>query len=139
MRMTERLVGLKQWFEKELCEGRVMKAPAEDFDISKIARQEPRVYLAWSPTRADQTGQMRTDPGNVCPGIVIMPNASHAKYVEEKRFDRFSGVHRTQDLGQQLSVSILFSVYEPGIRLPGFIQSAESGYADMSLLQEGTE
>ena len=139
MRMTERMTRLKEWFQQELCDGRQLKAPAPDFDISKVTTQEPRVYLAWSPTRTDQTGQMRTDPGNVCPGIVIMPNAAHAKYVEEKRFDRYSNIKRPQEMGQQVSVSILFSVYEPGIRLPGFVDSVEAGRADLSLLQEGTE
>lgn len=123
MRMSERLIGLRKWLETELCKGRQMKAPAPDFNIGEIITQEPRVYLAWAPTRTDQTGNMRTDPVNVCPGIVVMPNHAHAKYVEEKRFDRYNNVHRNQNLGQTLSVSILFSVYEPGIRLPGFVES----------------
>jgi hypothetical protein len=44
-------------------------------------------------------------------------------------------------MGQHLSVSILFSVYEPGIRLPGFVDSVdEKGKGlDMSLIEEGTE
>ena len=37
-------------------------------------------------------------------------------------------------------MDVLFSVYEPGIRLPGFIDSANSATGlDMSLIQEGTE
>ena len=139
MRMSKRLLGLKAWVEKELCEGRQMKAPAPDFDIGKIVTQEPRTYLAWAPTRTDQTGNMRADPVNVCPGIIIMPNHAKAKYVEEKRFDRYNDVHRNQMLGQGISVSILFSVYEPGIRMPGFVESVESGKPDLTLLQEGTE
>ena len=69
-----------------------------------------------------------------------MPNAAHAKNIEEKRFDRYAGVHRPPQLAQTLSVSILFSVYEPGIRLPGFIDSADTDQGlDMSLFEEGTQ
>lgn len=141
MRTRERLIALKKWLEKELCEGRTMKAPAPNMDIGKIVRQEPRVYLAWAPARMDSTGNLREDPVSVVPGIIVMPNQSHAKYMEEKRFDRYNNIHRPPDMGQHLSVSILFSVYEPGIRLPGFISSmGENGQGmDMSLIQEGTE
>lgn len=140
MRTTERLRKLKGWIEQELCAGRMMKTPAPDMDITKIVRQEPRCFLGWQPTRPDGTGILRVDPINVCPGILVMPKPGRAKYVEEKRFDRFNNVHRPQELGQNLAVDILFSVYEPGIRLPGFIDSAESEEGlDMSLFQEGTE
>ena len=140
MRTSERLRKLKQWIEKELCEGREMKAPAPGMDITKIVRQKPQCFLAWQPTRPDETGVLRIDPINVCPGILIMPRLSNAKYVEEKRFDRYNNVHRPQELGQTLAVDILFSVYEPGVRLPGFIDSAESENGlDMSLFVEGTE
>lgn len=140
MRTTERLRKLKAWIEKELCAGRMMKAPGPDMDITKIIRQEPKCYLGWQPARPDTSGFMGSDPVNVCPGILVMPNAAHAKYVDEKRFDRYSGVHRPAELAQTFSVSILFSVYEPGVRLPGFIDSAESEEGlDMRLLMEGTE
>ena len=140
MRTSERLRKLKQWIEKELCDGREMKAPPPDMDITEIVRQKPQCFLAWQPTRPDQTGHLLVDPINVCPGILVMPRASRAKYVEEKRFDRYNNIHRPQELGQTLAVDILFSVYEPGIRLPGFIDSAESENGlDMSLLMEGTE
>ncbi len=140
MRTSERLRKLKQWIEKELCDGREMKAPPPDMDITEIVRQKPQCFLAWQPTRPDQTGHLLVDPINVCPGILVMPRASRAKYVEEKRFDRYNNIRRPQELGQTLSADILFSVYEPGIRLPGFIDSAESENGlDMSLLMEGTE
>ena len=140
MRTSERLRKLKQWIEKELCDGREMKAPPPDMDITEIVRQKPQCFLAWQPTRPDQTGHLLVDPINVCPGILVMPRASRAKYVEEKRFGRYNNIHRPQELGQTLSADILFSVYEPGIRLPGFIDSAESENGlDMSLLMEGTE
>lgn len=141
MRFTERLTGLKKWVEKELCEGRRMKAPAENMNIGEIVTQEPRCYLAWAPARIDQTGKMREDPVNVVPGIIIMPNQAYAKYMEEQRFDRYNNIHRPSLMGQHLAVSILFSVYEPGIRLPGFVDSlGDKGQGlDMSLIMEGTE
>lgn len=140
MRTSERLRKLKAWVEAELCDGRIMKAPAKDMDIAQIVRQEPRCFLAWQPSRPDVTGNLRIDPLSVCPGIVIMPKAGYVKYVEEKRFDRYNKVFRPQEMGQMLAVDILFSVYEPGIRLPGFIDGVNSGKGlDLSLLQEGTE
>lgn len=141
MRTVERLLGLKRWAVKNLCTGREMKAPAPNNNIGEIVRQEPRCYLGFAPARADSTGRLQEDPASVCPGIIIMPNNSYAKYMEEKRFDRYNNVHRPSMMGSHLSVSILFSVYEPGIRLPGFIDSVgESGQGlDMSLMIEGTE
>lgn len=141
MRTVERLQGLKTWAEKNLCKGRMMKAPAANMNIGEIVRQEPRCYLAFAPSRMDSTGILQEDPISVCPGIIIMPNASYAKYMEEKRFDRYNNVHKPSLMGSHLSVSILFSVYEPGVRLPGFIDSMdEHGKGlDMSLIMEGTE
>ena len=141
MRFSERLTGLKNWTYKELCKGRMMKAPAENMDIGTINRQEPPVYLAWAPARVDKAGNLKEIPLSTVPGILIMPNQTYAKYMEEKRFDRYNNVHRPSMMGSHLSVSILFSVYEPGIRLPGFIDSVgESGQGlDMSLMIEGTE
>lgn len=141
MRFVERLTRLKEWIEKEFCKGRNMKAPAPNMDIGQIVRQEPRCYIAWAPARMDQTGKLREDPASVVPGIIIMPNQSYAKYMEEKRFDRYNNVHRPSDLGQHLSVQVLFMVYEPGIRLRGFIDSVgEKGKGlDLSLVEEGTE
>lgn len=141
MRFSERLTGLKNWTYKELCEGRVMKAPAENMDIGTINRQEPTVYLAWAPARMDKAGNLKEIPLSTVPGILIMPNQTYAKYMEEKRFDRYNNVHRPQEMGQHLAVSILFSVYEPGVRLPGFVDSVgEKGAGlDMSLILEGTE
>lgn len=141
MRFSERLTGLKNWTYKELCKGRVMKAPAENMDIGTINRQEPKVYLAWAPARMDKAGNLKEIPLSTVPGILIMPNQTYAKYMEEKRFDRYNNVHRPQEMGQHLAVSILFSVYEPGVRLPGFVDSVgEKGAGlDTSLILEGTE
>lgn len=141
MRFSERLTGLKNWTYKELCKGRMMKAPAENMDIGTINRQEPPVYLAWAPARVDKAGNLKEVPLSTVPGILIMPNQTYAKYMEEKRFDRYNNVYRPQEMGQHLAVSILFSVYEPGVRLPGFVDSVgEKGAGlDTSLILEGTE
>lgn len=140
MRTRQRLTGLKNWVQSELCQGREMKAPSPDMDVTQILRKEPKCYLAWTPSRPDKTGFLEDDLFNACPGIIIMPRTAHAKYVEEKRFDRYNNVHRSQDLGQNLSVDILFTVYEPGTRLPGFADSAtENSGPDIGLLMEGTE
>jgi len=143
MRTKERLLGLKAWLTKELCEGREMKAPGKNMSITEINRQIPKCYLAWAPGKPDQATQQiqPQELYNVTPGIIVMPKQAYAKYMEEKRFDRYNNVHRPPDLGQHLSVDILFSVYEPGIRLPGFIDGAgEKGQGlDMSLIKDGTE
>lgn len=139
MRTTERLRGIKNWVYENLCQGREMKTCPPGMDITKIVRQEPKCFLAWQPTRPDQTGTLDPDPISVVPSILVMPNLSKGKFMEEKRFDRYNDVRRPKELGQTLSVSILFSVYEPGVRLPGFIDSAENGAYDMSRLEEGTE
>ena len=106
MRFSERLTGLKKWTYKELCKGRMMKAPAENMDIGTINRQEPPVYLAWAPARVDKAGNLKEIPLSTVPGILIMPNQTYAKYMEEKRFDRYNNVHRPQEMGQHLAVSI---------------------------------
>lgn len=141
MRMTERLTRLKEWVTAELCEGREMKAPGKQMNIADVQRQTPKCYLAWGPSRMDKTGQIYDDSISVVPGIVIMPNQAYAKYMEEKRFDRYNNIHRPQELGQHLSVSILFCVYEPGTRLPGFanLAGSQGQGIDMTLIEEGTE
>ena len=141
MRTTERLRGLKTWVEANLCSGREMKAPAPNGTILEIVRQEPRCYLGWAPARKDTTGFFVDDPSSVCPGIIIMPKQAYAKYMEEKRFDRYNNVHRPSLMGSHLTVDMLFSVYEPGTRLPGVIDSADANGQgmDMSLIMEGTE
>jgi len=135
LRTRKRLKGLQDWLQKNLCAGRMMKAPAPDMDITKILRQEPQVYVAWFPSRPDAAARHNNPAQNVCPSILIMPSTSKMKDMEEKRFDRYNNVHRPKELGQTLAVSILFSVYEPGIRLPGFIDDPR----DQTKIIEGTE
>lgn len=142
MRTRQRLIALKDWVQKTICDGREMKTPARDAngreDVAAIARQTPVACLGFYPARPDNSGVLRVDPLNVCPGIIISQIPDNAKYVEEQRFDRYSGVHRTQELGQWLNINMLLCIYEPGIRLPGFVQSADAKL-DMSKLVEGTE
>lgn len=140
MRTSERLRGLKKWLIEEACKGREMKAPGKKMDLGQIITVEPTCYLAWAPSRLDK-GQFQTEAETICPGLLIMPKKAFTKYTEEKRFDRYSNIHRPQEMGQHLAVDILFSVYEPGTRLPGFIDSIkETGEgADMSLILEATE
>lgn len=140
MRFSERFKGLKSWTYDELCKGRSMKAPAENMDIGTIQRQEPTVHIAWAPGRTDKAGNLLEIPMSTVPGILVMPNPAYAKYMEEKRFDRYNNIHRPQEMGQHLAVSILFSVYEPGIRLPGFVIMGEKGEGlDPTLILDGTE
>jgi hypothetical protein len=145
MRTTERLRKLKIWIEKNLCEGREMKAPAPGMKIDQIIRREPTVYMGWAPDKIDSVNgfisENAQDVSNVCPCIIVMPNQTYAKYMEERRFDRYNNVHRPSMMGQHLAVSILFCLYEPGTRLPGFVESiGEKGKGtDVSLLLEGTE
>ena len=137
MRISERLSCLKDWTYESVCKGRSMKAPASDRDFTQISYQEPAVYLGWAPARVEKSDEI----ASVVPSIIIMPAQAHAKYMKEKRFDRYNGVHRPQELGANLTVNVLFSVFEPGIRLPGFKSSVGKGGqgADMSKLLDGTE
>ncbi|QTE71876.1 hypothetical protein JRC49_03315 [Clostridiales bacterium FE2011] len=141
MRFTQRFEGLKKWVKAELCEGRSMKAPGEKMDITDVQWREPSCYLGWAPAKMDQAGNLTEIPASTVPGIIIMPNQQYAKYMEERRFDRYNGIHRPKEMGQHLGITMLFSVYEPGVRLPGFVESGDENgnNLDMSLLLEGTE
>ena len=142
MRTVERLRKLQAWTYETVCRGREMKTPAKDMDIRKVVRQEPKVYIAFTPTRhdsSDMTYNGDVDPLNVAPGILIAPTFGYVKYMEEQRFDRYNNVHRPKEMGQSLCAQVLFFVYEDGVRLPGFVESAESGEYDMSLIREGTQ
>lgn len=140
MRTTERLTKLKGWVYHELCAGRSMKAPSEDMNVTKFIYREPSVYLAYAPLRADETGFVDPTPYGTVPSITILPGTGYAKNQEEKRFDRYNHIFRTQQMGQQLPVTLVFAVYEDGVRMPGFIDKyEETGEIDMTLIQEGTE
>ena len=148
MRTWERLRKTKRFFYEELCKGREMKCPVPSTgqngrygpDIKDFTMAEPRVFLTWQPMRPNEPGRVDPrDPFSVCPAITIMPMPGYGRYVEERRFDRYSNIHRNQDLGQGFNMQVLFSIYEPGIRLPGFADGLESGNPDMGLMLEGTE
>ncbi len=140
MRTEERLRKLKQWTYETVCQGREMKAPAPGMDVGKIVRQEPAVFLAYAPTRPDESRLGEVDPLTVAPGIILAPVGGDVHFMEEKRFDRYSGVHRSQDMGQSLTVQAIFMVFEDGVRLPGFIDAVEKGEKfPMELIREGTE
>ncbi len=142
MNTYARLKGLRDLLYGRLCSGREMKAPGPQGDLTEIVTQEPGCYIGFAPGRMDRTGyQPAQDVTSAVPSIIIMPSRSYADYMEEKRFDRYNNVKRPQDLGQHLSVCILFQIYEPGVRLPGFAAGAdETGRGlDMTKFMEGTE
>lgn len=140
MRTQRRLEKLKEWTYKEICQGRLMKTPAKNGDITKLERQEPKVFIGFAPTRPDLTRLSEGDPTNSAPSIIILPASAYAKNMEEQRFDRYSGIKRPKEMGQQFAAHIIFTVYEDGVRLPGFIDKyEESGEIDLTLIKEGTE
>lgn len=142
MRTTERLDRFAEWTYEKVCKGRTMKTPASGMDFSKIEKAEPRVYIGYFPMRPDITedhAQWISDELYTVPSILIMPTHSNVKYMEEKRFDRYSGINRPQELGQGLNCQVLFTVYEDGVRKPGFIDKLEQeGVYDLTLVREGT-
>lgn len=148
MRDWERLRKMKDWFTQELCKGREFKVPVPATgqkaiygpDIRDFSMGEPRVFIGWQPLRPDEPGKLDpSDPFSVCPAITLMPGAGNVRLVEEKSFDRSMGVRRGQDMGQHMNIQALFTIYEPGVRLPGFAAGMDAGNPDMGLIQDGTE
>lgn len=139
MRTTARLDKLQEWTYQNVCKGRLMKTPANGMNVTQIVKAEPKCYVGYFPMRADETSWAEEDPANTAPSILILPVQSYVKYMEEKRFDRYNHVSRPDELGQGLNVQVLFTVYEDGVREPGFIQKAErTGEIDLTLIREGT-
>ena len=116
-----------------------MKTPAAGMDVTRIERQEPKVYIGFYPTRPDQTGEIHPDPMNAAPSILIMPVGGDARLNELKYGDIRKGTARPPELGQTLRTQVLFSVYEDGVRMPGFIEQARGGDWDISLVREGSD
>ncbi len=140
MRTEERLRKIRDWTYETVCKGRIMKAPAPNMDISQIVRQEPKAFIGYAPTRPDLSLYSNIDPLTAAPGIIIAPVSGDVHYMEEKRFDRYNKVHRSQDMGQSLTIQNMFMVFEDGVRLPGFIDAVEAGEEfPMEKLREGTE
>ena len=142
MRTHARLQALQRWTFERVCKGRRMKTEPPDRQITNwIELVEPKVFIAYAPKRYDESLEELVEQAkSTAPSITIMPVGGNVRYAEEKRFDRYNGVHRSQDFGQQLSVQMLFTVYEDGVRLPGFIDKyEETGEFDLSLVREGTQ
>ena len=146
MRTYARLQALKKWTFDSVCRGKRMKVEPPERDVTKWEEpQEPQVYIAFPPKRFDESQEdelnwLVEQARSVAPAIIIMPTASAAKYLEAQRFDQYRQIHRPQEYGQQLNVQVLFSVYEDGVRLPGFIDKyEETGKFDLSLIREGTQ
>ena len=148
MRTWERLRKLREFLHTEICAGREFKCPVPQTgrnaqygpNITDFTMAEPRVFLAWQPAKANEPGRVDAgDPWSVAPSITIMPTASVVRYQGEHRFDRYQKIHRPQEMGQSFSVQMLFTIYEPGVRLPGFADGFEAGHPDMGLLMDGTE
>jgi len=140
MRNSERLRKLKNYIYENLCEGRKMKTPAPGGDITQFVYDEPKVYLGYFPSRSDRTEYAPEEAVNTAPSILIMPNGGYEKNQEEERFDRYSNIHRPKEMGQSLNVTMLFTVFQDGLRLPGFVDKAvETGEFDLSLIMEGSE
>lgn len=139
MRTRERLEGLKKWVFQKVCEGRKMKSPSSTGKIADLVYKEPVCFVGWQPAHSDPYGVIHVDE-SIAPGVLIMPKAGFVKNMEEHRYDSYNHIKRPQEMGQTLPVDILFCVYEPGTRLPGFVESAEREEGpDVSLLLEGTE
>lgn len=140
MRMSERVRKLRAFIYDNLCKGRIMKSPGPNMDISEIHRQEPQVFFGYVPSREDTSAYADGMPLTAVPSIVIMPKTSYGRHVEDKRFDQYNHIHRPQEMGQELACKMLFSVYEDGLRLPGFLDKYDAtGEMDMSLITEGTD
>lgn len=141
MRTTERMRKFAAWIDAECCQGRLLKAPAPDRDITQSIRKKPEVYTIYAPARNDGM-QYAEEALRVCPGIILMLDASYVKNMEEQRFDRYSGIHRPARLGQTLAFQCLFSVYEDGVRMQGYDSgmAEETGgeHLDASLILEPT-
>lgn len=141
MRTRNRLDVLQRWTYENLCRGRQMKAPVSTNDLTQIVYKEPKAYIGFYPMNAGKDFNMPEDLATT-PSILLLFNGGYGKNVPEQRFDRYNHIHRVQEYGQVLGITALFSIYEPGIRMPGFTESAEAeghrGGADPTLISDGT-
>lgn len=137
MTTRQRLEALEKWAEEALCRGREYKSPAPDGDITRVKITEPKVYLGWFPGRGPRTEEWEDAP-NEAPGILIAPGPICGQQVEVRRFDENSRVRRPPELGQKIQISMLFCIYEPGVRKAGFDELAEAEELDIARLSDGT-
>ncbi len=135
MTTHQRLEGLKNWCEKELCRGRLMKAPADDGDLKKWAWVEPKCFINYYPVLTPSD----FSEFYVAPSILICQGLGRIKFTEEEKYDQYRSISRPQELGQSLPVTLIFSVYDQGTRLPGFIPQLREGNFDEDLIVEGTQ
>lgn len=136
MTTRQRLEALEKWAEA-LCTGREYKSPAPDGDITKVKLTEPKVYLGWFPGRGPRTEDWE-EASNEAPGILIAPGTTCGQKVEGRRFDENSRVRRPPELGQTVQISMMFCIYEPGVRKAGFEEMAEAEKLDISRIDDGT-
>lgn len=128
-----RLDRLRAWLTEAVCVGREMKAPGKS--LTDIRYEQPRVYVGYYPIRPLKKGTIATggtfDYASA-PAILIMFTPSKARDMEIEHFDRYNNIHRPQEFGGKLNISLLVSVYEPGTRLPGFDGNDPNGIIDES-------
>jgi len=135
MKTRQRLIGLRDWLQATVCDGRKMKAPPNSMDTLDFTYQDPKVYIGFAPQRPnpfDPSG----DRVSVAPSIIVMPNPAKQAYIEEKRWDRFDKIRRNKEMGQHFNVTMLCTVYEPGVRDAAF---AMEDNIDVKHIDEGTE
>lgn len=137
MTTRQRLEALEKWAEERLCRGREYKSPYPDGDITRVKLTEPKVYLGWFPGRGPRTEDWEEAP-NEAPGILIAPGTTCGQKVEVRRFDENSRVRRPPELGQTVQISMMFCIYEPGVRKAGFEEMAEAEELDISRIDDGT-
>lgn len=111
-----------------------MKSPGEGGLLKDARLEEPRVYVGWYPVRPDVTGLKEPEALTTVPSILIAPTPAKVRAVEERFSDRYDDIYRPKEMGGTFGVSMLFAVYEPGDRLPGF-----SEHPTPELLIEATE
>ncbi len=116
MTTNERLLALQRWVYENVCVGRTLKTRGPDDKTSVYA--EPRCFIAFYPMRSLQ-GQVEY---SIAPSITMVPGLSRTKQVQEQRFDRYNGIHRTPDMGATLNVQFVFTVYDPGL-IDGDVQA----------------
>ena len=129
MTTRQRLEALGKWAEERLCRGREYKSPDPDGDITRVKLTEPKVYLGWFPGRGPRTEDWE-EATNEAPGILIAPGTTCGKKVEVRRFDENSRVRRPPELGQTVQISMMFCIYEPGVRKAGCEEMAEAEEQD---------
>lgn len=119
MLTSARIEAVRAWCEEELCNGRTMKSPGKGGKATEVQYVKPRAFAGFQPRRRGREQEMFS----VAPSITIMLAPSQAMRDREKRFDKYSGIHRANELGATMALQFLFTVYEPGDRNEDFAQT----------------